>query len=260
MLDHLIGVDRTTAWQEGTHLTLRFDAHHPQGICAADGVSWLSTVDLGRATGHLIGFDDAGEELSRIELVEGERFHPGGMDATPAGVLVALAEYRPRSSTSVLVADLAAGTCSTLFEFPDHLGAVVAVDEERIFAATWGSRDLLLLDRDGRILDSRPNPTHVVDFQDLQLVGPGTVACTGTSTLVFGDRLEPMGGVGVVDLDGLDLVHEAPITLRSDSPDRSLTYNAVRFRSDDERLVLEAVADDGPGVRLLRWSAEVRPR
>ena len=257
MLDQLLGIERYTPWQEETHLPLRFDAHHPQGICEAEGASWLSTVDMEGTVGHLIGFDATGEELTRLELVDGDRFHPGGLDATRAGVLVALAEYRPHSSTSVLVADLAAGTCSTLFEHPDHLGAIVAVDEERIFAVTWGSRELLLLDWDGRVVDSRPNPTHVIDFQDVQLVAPNAVACTGTSTLVFGDRLEPMGGMGVVDLDGLHLVHEAPITVRSDLPDRALTYNAVRFRSEGERLVLEAVADDGPGARLLRYSAAV---
>jgi hypothetical protein len=254
VLDHLLGIGRSTPWVEGDHLPLRFDVHHPQGLCRSGGTRWLTTVDTERARGFLIGFDDAGGEVVRTELVDGERFHPGGFDVTDAGGLVALAEYRPHSSTRVLVTDLDAGECEPLFDVEDHLGAIVAVDDRRIFAVTWGSRELVLFDWDGRVLDARPNPTHVVDFQDVQLVDDGVVACTGTSTLVFGDRLEPVGGVGLVELDGLTLVHEAPITIRSDAPDRALTYNGVRFEAPEDRLVLEALADDGTDARLLRWA------
>lgn len=225
------------------------DVHHPQGLCRVDGVDWLSTVDLGRQRGLLVGFDADGHRVAEVEITDGPRFHPGGCDAAGGRIVVPVAEYRPRSTAVVRVVDPATGTVEDAFSLDDHLGAAAALPSGDVVAATWGSREWLRLGPDGEVRARRANPSHFVDVQDVQVLDEDTLLCTGVGHLALGDQLVQIGGLALLDARTLELRLEVPVTTLSPGG-RVLTHNPVRAELVDGRAHLVTVPDDGRASRL----------
>lgn len=223
---------------------LDFDAHHPQGLCRAGGLSWLSTADGAAQRGYLLAFDDGGGLVHRVEVTDGPRCHPGGIDARDGTITVPVAEARPWSSTVVVAVDAHDRSVTPLFRVDDHLGAVARLPGGDLVAVTWASRELLRLGPDGTVLDRRPNPSHYLDVQDVQVVDAETVFCSGVLTYVAGDRLVDLGGVALLDLPSLSWRLEVPVPLWSPAG-RALTSNPVRVGLEGGVLHLTAVPDDG---------------
>lgn len=230
-------------------LPLEGDLHHPQGLspCAPGRAAgwWVTTVDLRLGRARLVAFDANGRRTDELDLTDGARIHPGGCGLDADGLLwVPVAEYRPGGSTRVVtVGD--DGTVASRFEFPDHLGFLVARPDGRLVAGTWGSRSLLLLDRAGAVLERVENPQHLVDYQDATARADGTVLATGTSA-AYGRH---HGGLAVLGED-LSLRLLLPVPDRSPT-DRPVTFNATWCEPGEGGSVLWAVPDDG-GAALLR--------
>ena len=224
-------------------LPLEGDLHHPQGLSPrasgrGDGW-WVTTVDLAVPRGLVVGFDADGRRTDAIDVTDADRIHPGGCGLDIDGVLwVPVAEYRPASTTRV-VTIAPDGTVASRFEFADHLGLLVPRPDGLLVAGTWGSRSLLLLDRDGTVVERVENPQHVVDYQDATARADGTILATGTGSA----HGRHQGAIAVLD-EHLALQLLLPMPDRSPA-DRPVTYNATWCEPTASGSTLWAVPDDG---------------
>ena len=237
-------LDRSAGIEAVAEVALRFPAHHPQGLIRWEGRWWVSTVDVDRVQGHLLGFDDEGELFADIVLVDGPRFHPGGIDVADGVVVVPVAEYRPDSTTALFRVDLATGGAEVVARVDDHVGALAtARPDGTTTAMTWGSRRVLTLDGDGAVVDRQPNPSHWIDIQDNQRLSDTEVLCSGVAYLIDGRRFVALGGLGIWDEPSATWSHELPLATTVASG-RSLTNNPVWAELDGGDVLLHAAPDD----------------
>lgn len=198
---------------------------------------------------------DHGEVLRRVDVTDGERFHPGGFTTDPAnpakadtlGCWIAVAEYRPRSTTTVMRLDAELATVES-FPFDDHLGAICALADGTLFAVSWASRRWYRLDSSGRILEQRTTPTRWVDLQDIARVMVGVdgerVVATGVGGMQAPGGPVQLGGLVVIDVDTLTIEHDTPVSAWMPSG-RVATYNAAHLVLDDSPSVtLHCLVDD----------------
>ena len=217
-----------------------------------EGTWWITSVDLRSSTGWLLAADPAGALLGRWPCGDRERFHPGGLDgATDGSLWLAVAEYRPASTTDVYQ-QLPGAPADHRFRHPDHLGAIAAVGDGSLVAWTWGSRELLLLAPDGTVLLRRDNPSHFVDHQDLHVLRTGHAVCTGVGrSLERGGR--KLGGIGVLRLADLAWVAELPFPGYSPATGQVGTYNPMHLDVVDGHLRLHLLPDEGRAA-IYTWS------
>jgi len=243
----------------------------------------VTTVHVDRRAGEVFVVTTDGALVDRREFADGDRFHPGGVSADPDGVWIALAEYRPRSTTTLLRLDhdldvvarvafddhlgavcpladdtlVAVSWASTRWyrldhdldvvarvAFDDHLGAVCPLADDTLVAVSWASTRWYRLDPDGQVLDWRRGSNRYVDVQDLQPLTDGSVAGTGFGHLTTPAGTVPIGGVSVVDVDTLAPTHESPIAAWMPSG-RPATYNATHLDARaDGSVELHCLVDD----------------
>jgi hypothetical protein len=240
----LAAATRSSSWHLEAEVPLTFDAHHPQGLTRHGGLWWLTTVDIGRERGHLLAFDDAGSLVHDVAVGSGPRFHPGGFDARGDTLTVAVAEYRPASSTIVVAVDARTLEVTERFAVDDHLGAVAVLDDASLVGFTWGSREFLWFDPDGAPTGRAPNPSHFVDHQDVQVLPGGALLCSGVAGLAVPGGGVQLGGVAVVDTASGAIRVELPVTT-STPAGRVITFNPLHARVDDGALVVTVLPDDG---------------
>ena len=220
-------LDRDTPWRLDAAVPVNCDVGHPQGITPW-GEHWLvSTVRWERAAGALLVLDASGELVDSLDVTDGERFHPGGLDRSGDGCWAAVAEYRPGSTTTVMWIDEHLDA-TTAFRFPDHLGAICQLDDSTLFAVSWGSRTWYRLDVDGRVLDAHENVSAVVDLQDLQSLPGRQVVGTGVGSIATPHGPLQLGAVLIIDPDDLRLAFETPVAAWMPSG-RVATYNATHL-------------------------------
>jgi hypothetical protein len=141
--------------------------HHVQGIDVEDGVLWLTSVDRATRKGFLARYDLAsGRRLSVVEVQDGDRYHPGGIQLDGDVVWVPVAEYRPASSTWIQKRHKVTLALVAQFEVRDHIGCVAAGDGA-LWGGNWDSRQLYRWREDGTLLDVRDNPTGT-RYQDVK--------------------------------------------------------------------------------------------
>ncbi|WCO68107.1 DUF6454 family protein [Iamia majanohamensis] len=248
LADALLRTGRSTWVEPVGHVALEGPVHHPQGLVRAQGLWWISTVDTDAEVGHLLAFDDAGARVHDVALVDGPRFHPGGIDLDGDVVTVPVAEYRPDSTTALVRVHLPDGAAEVVGRVDDHLGFLAAPRPDGTTTAmTWGSRRVLTLDAEGTVLATRPNPSHWVDVQDGQRLDHHRVLCTGIGVMADGDRLVALGGLGVWDEDAAAWAHELPLATTVASG-RILTTNPVWATEDAGDVLLHAAPDDHDGT------------
>ena len=223
-----------TTWKLVSQTPVQFDTYHPQGFARVGEDLFLSSVEvIDRARGigkaHLFRMRTDGSLIARIDLTDGVRYHPGGIDYDGTRVWVSVAEYRPDSTTVVFAVDVREMTVETLFTFDDHLGAIVHdADSHALIGVSWGSRKIYRWPTESgtansvRVLNpdkphSVPNPSHYVDFQDAQWI-PGTSLALLGGLKRFPMPNDPAGRFGLGGLELFDTkilapVHQVPVAL-----------------------------------------------
>lgn len=243
-----------TTWRRTGAVRVDGDVGHPQGLTRWDDRWLVTTVRPDRHAGDVMLITADGAITEVRDVTDGERFHPGGVSADRDGCWVAVAEYRPRSTTLVCRLDRDLDVVAS-FPFGDHLGAICPLADGTLFAVSWGSRWWYRLDQDGRILDERRNPSRFVDAQDLQHLADNTVIATGVGHLRSASGSAQLGGVAVIDVDEMRYLSESPVSAWMDSG-RVVTYNAAHI--DDDRLTLHCLVDDDL-ADIASWSPTDTP-
>jgi Family of unknown function (DUF6454) len=150
-------------------------SHHVQGIDVDDGVLWVSSVDRATRAGFLTRYDLAsGRRLMSVQVHDGARFHPGGIQIDGDSVWVPVAEYRRASSTWIQRRDKVTLALLAQFEVADHIGCVAA-SHGVIWGGNWDSTHLYRWRQDGTLIDKRANPTGT-RYQDIKIVAGVLVA------------------------------------------------------------------------------------
>ena len=239
---------------------LKFNTYHPQGMSVIGDRIYLTSVQVinrskGEGLGHLFEIDQKGNLLRHLKWADGPRYHPSGMDFDGKFLWIALAEYKPSSTSTVYRVDPETMTEEKMFHFEDHLGGLLHHPELKVLlGVNWGSRTFYRWDTndDGVPIEpgkpiARNNPNHFVDFQDLQLL-------SGTPYILMGG-LKKFGkpgkngvslSLGGIDLNGLKIdapVNQVPIQLWS-KRGRSMNQNPFYVLNTESGLRFFFIPDD----------------
>lgn len=253
LVDDVLALDRRTVWSLDSTTAIRTDVGHPQGLTRV-GKDWMVTTihpDVGRA--EILLLDPEGKTLKSVEVTDGPRCHPGGIhfSGDDRGTWIPVAEYRPHSTTSVILLD-GDLEIEQRFVFDDHLGAICDLSDGTLLAASWGSRVLYRLSTDGEVLDQRVNPSHVFDYQDLRFTSSGHVIASGVAETNIGGTAFQLGGLAVLDTEDFRLIHEVSITAAMPSG-RSITYNGFHIDNSGSTTEFHCLVDDGD-ASIGHWS------
>jgi hypothetical protein len=276
-------VSRATAWTRTDVRRFDFDTFHPQGMEVTEDRIFLSSVEIteptvrypepvdgydrtpGKGVGHLFVTDRSGRLLRDIELGEGHRYHPGGIDLDGRYLWVPVAEYRPDSSAIVYRIDTRTLEVRKMFEVDDHVGGVV-LDRSRhlVVGQSWGSRRFYEWTTDGRQRGRWLNDSHLLDYQDCEYVERAKALCSGVTGLPAqpgASKGYELGGFALLDLRGRTIMHEVPTQLWS-TAGHVATRNPTDIDAEGSHLTMYAAPDDsgeGNGTELLTYEAEVTP-
>ncbi|HEY1948037.1 MAG TPA: DUF6454 family protein [Bryobacteraceae bacterium] len=159
-------------------LELQGKTNHVQGI-DTDGVYlWLTSVDSAGHKGYLREFRlEDGREIRSIELQDGGRFHPGGIDTDTESIWIPVAEYRANSSAVIQKRNKKTFALEFQFAVPDHIGCL-AVTPEFIIGGNWDSRDFYFWDHQGRLIRKVASETGGA-YQDMKFRLDGIIASGG---------------------------------------------------------------------------------
>lgn len=175
---------------------------HPQGmeIDWETGLFYITAVEIieqrdvarqycGKGRAHLFECDIEGRTIRSVNLTSDseEEYHPSGMALIDGTMFIALAQYLPETSATIIKFNVEDWTYEKLFRIQDHVGLVVPnLAEGELLLGAWGSRHYYCTDLKGNIKSRRPTPcSDDMEHQDAQLIGRSM----GTLNSV---KLEPM--------------------------------------------------------------------
>lgn len=222
---------RLSALEELGVTELEDKTHHVQGIVVDGATLWVSSVSRPHSAGYLHEFDlQTGRHRGTVEIHEGARFHPGGMDQDGESLWIPVAEYRPRSSSTLLQVSKRSRQVVARFEAPDHIGCV-AVAGDRLIGGNWDAREFYYWNREGALQEKKPNPGKVA-YQDLK----------------FEDGMLLASGNISADEGAIDWLHPDTLQLRkrilSGKTDRGVRFTNEGMAVVDGKLYL--LPEDGP--------------
>lgn len=168
-------------------LALQSKTAHVQGIDTDGKHLWVTAVERSTRKGFLYEFSLPDGKLERsVEVQNGDRYHPGGIAASPDSLWIPVAEYRRTSSA--LIQKRSKKTLALEFEFkvPDHIGCL-AVTSDLLIGGNWDSRDFYVWDHQGNLLRKVPSTTGN-GYQDLKVHNGQLVASGLLPTPVQGRR------------------------------------------------------------------------
>ena len=158
--------------------------HHVQGIDVEGDIVWVSAVEKATHKGFLSRFNlKTGQRLLTVEVQDGERYHPGGLQLDGESIWLPVAEYRRDSSAWIQKRNKHTLALESQFPVADHIGCV-AVSSGVIWGGNWNSRHLYRWHPGGTLIDKRPNPTGT-GFQDLK-IHDGSLIGNGVKTPTSG--------------------------------------------------------------------------
>jgi len=241
---------RSTTWQLVDELPLTFDAHHPQGMARVDGTWWISTVDKVERCGLVFGVDRCGDLVERIPVGDDHHYHPGGMDFDGRAFWIPCAEYIPDSSATIVRFE-PGGRPEPVFSVDDHVGAIARCGPDGdLVGWSWGSRRFYRWSIDGRLLSARVNPGCFVDHQDCQWLDSGHLLCGGVAEVTLAGGPGWLGGIGLLDADGLVMEREVPFPVFMAGSGRVATHNPLWSEIVEDQLIVHLLPDDGYGLIL----------
>jgi hypothetical protein len=253
---------KNTIWTPVNTVTVNWQTFHTQGLVKIDETFYVSAVEVlestvrngtvtdalydfsidrsaGAGRGWLFKFDAAGQLLGKIELTDGTKYHPGGIDYDGEHIWVSVAEYRPNSKSNIYRVDPNTLASELVFTENDHIGGIVHnVHRRTLHGVSWGSRRLYTWNvaKKGRHTktvssDWIPNTQFYIDYQDCHYHGVEYMLCGGV-----GGYTTPLGNIAFGGLDLVDLrrgrpIHQIPVNLFIDegtgpNAGLALTHNA----------------------------------
>jgi hypothetical protein len=213
-------------------LNLKGELFHVQGVDLDSQHIWVTSVDRENRRGYLHEFDRAtGRLLRRLELTDGERYHPGGISLHGRSIWVPVAELKPNSSAVLEEIDTDSLQIRRKIHVADHLGCV-AVSDRNLIAGNWDSRLLYIFDlRGGEWVRVVPNPS-ATPYQDMKFID-GQLVAGGPLTLWS-------GSLDWIDWPSMKRVR----TLRTGATDRAAPYTGEGMALKGRNLYV--ISEDGP--------------
>jgi beta-lactamase class A len=203
---------------------------HVQGIEIDGNRLWVSWVDRKKRTGHLGQFDSAtGTLLHSIAVHAGDRYHPGGIAGDGESLWVPVAEYRPRSTSTIQRRNKRTLALEAEWQVDDHIGCIAA-SADRVYGGNWDARQFYVWDRAGRLIEKRDN-TAGTRYQDMKIVDGKLVASGLRAT---------EGAVDWLDLHTFNLLRR----IRVGKTNRAVVYTHEGMAIAGE--VLYLLPEDGP--------------
>ncbi len=228
--------------------------HHVQGLAMDAKRVYVSSVERANQLGWLFVFDRASlaiESTHRLALAS--QYHPGGMQLRGRQLYLPLAEYRPRSSASLLTIDLAPlddpnkalrrVAILSWQSFGDHIGGIAADPEGRLFVANWDSKLIRTLSKDGQLQREFSNPTGVA-YQEMEW-HDGLLWCAGNTK----EKDETRSVVDLIDATTGQWTKRYLLT--GNRPDGSSDFAHEGFTKEGNQLWL--LPEDGPKSTLYRF-------
>ncbi|MCX6605026.1 MAG: DUF6454 family protein [Acidobacteria bacterium] len=211
--------------------------HHVQGIDVEGEFVWVSAVEKATHKGFLSRFNaKTGQRLAMVEVQDGERYHPGGLQLSGDSIWLPVAEYRRESSAWIQKRNKHTLALEAQFPVADHIGCV-AISNGVIWGGNWDSRHFYRWRPDGSLIDKRPNSTGT-GFQDLKL-RDGSLIGNGVKT--------PTSGT-------IEWLHPESLTVQrsisTGRTDRNVRYSNEGMAIDKDILYL--LPEDDPS-RLFRF-------
>ncbi|MDM5201197.1 DUF6454 family protein [Fictibacillus enclensis] len=272
MVEKLQDLTRDNTWEQKGKIDLKFNTYHPQGMTKVGNVYYMSSVEIiekpvkynkpqegydrtpGKGIGHLFVFNNEGELLKDIKLGKGSIYHPGGIAYDGKSVWVPAAEYRPNSKSIIYKIDPQTMKSKEVFRANDHIGGILRDGKHgTLKAVSWGSRSFYEFNEKGKVLSKSNNPSHFIDYQDCENAGKDSMICSGITELPqqgsANDKYE-LGGLALLDMRTMDMVHELPITLFS-TQGHVVTRNPVFLENTKQGIKMYAVPDDDQSSMLV---------
>jgi hypothetical protein len=253
---------KNTIWKHVDTVEMDWQTFHTQGLVKIGRTFYVSAVEVVESTvrsgavtdalydfsidrsagigrGWLFKFDDTGNLLGQIELTDGTKYHPGGIDYDGKYIWVAVAEYRPNSKSNIFRVDPDTLESELVFAEADHIGGIVHnVHEGTLHGVSWGSRRLYTWRVGGRghrahvtSADWVPNPQFYIDYQDCHYQGVEYMLCGGVGGYATPLGSIAFGGLDLLDLRRARLEHQVPVNIfvnegTGPNPGLALTHNA----------------------------------
>ncbi|MFC4311301.1 DUF6454 family protein [Steroidobacter flavus] len=250
---------KNTIWTPVKSVTVNWQTFHTQGLVKIGDTFYVSAVEVlegtvrngtstdslydfsidrssGNGRGWLFKFNEAGELLGKVELTDGSKYHPGGIDFDGTYIWVPVAEYRPNSKSNIFRVDPKTLKAEKIFSEADHIGGIVHnTHDDTLHGVSWGSRRLYTweLSKRGKVHSSDwvPNPQFYIDYQDCHYQGVAYMLCGGVQTYSSPKGNVALGGLELLDLRRHRLEHQLPVNLFIDegagpTGTLALTHNA----------------------------------
>ncbi|MBI3698775.1 MAG: hypothetical protein HY238_28550, partial [Acidobacteria bacterium] len=167
-LHALFSQGRITLPAEAETWPIRHNHDHVQGLDVSDRWFWISAVDRRTKTGWVWRVDrQTLRTVAERNITHGALYHPGGLQVSGSSLWIPIAEYRPNSSSRILELDAMTLAERRSFVVPDHIGAVATDGKTFVLGANWDARKLYRWNLDGKLLESRDNPTSLA-IQDMK--------------------------------------------------------------------------------------------
>ncbi|MBL9125338.1 MAG: hypothetical protein JNG90_17000 [Planctomycetaceae bacterium] len=224
---------------------LEIPAHHVQGLAVTPENFWISSVDRGQRKGWVFRIDRRTSKIvAARDVTLGAQYHPGGMQVVRDGLWVPVAEYRPKSTTTVLKLDPQTLETLSSFAVDDHLGATACDGESTVWGVNWDSRQVYFFDLAGKLKEKRDNPTGVA-YQDLDYWDGLLFGCGATQ--VDDHRLAVVDG-----LDPKSCALQTRYELRGETRSGNNNFSREGFAKLDGDFYL--LPEDGPASTVYRFA------
>ncbi|WML49041.1 DUF6454 family protein [Neobacillus sp. PS3-34] len=265
-------LSRDNVWEQTEKVDLQFKTYHPQGMTKVGDLYYMSSVEIiekpvkydqphdgydrspGKGIGHLFVFNKEGKLLKDIKLGEGSIYHPGGIAYDGESIWVPAAEYRPNSKSIIYKVDPQTMKSEEVFRTNDHIGGVLRDGKHgNLKAVSWGSRTFYEFNEKGKVLRKSTNPSHFIDYQDCESAGKESMICSGITELPqqsSSTAKYELGGLALLDMKKMNMVHELPITLFSPQG-HVVTRDPVFLENTKLGIKMYAVPDDDQSSMLV---------
>jgi hypothetical protein len=250
---------RNAIWTHVTTIPADWQTFHTQGLVKIGDTFYASAVEVltdrvptgvvtdalydfsidrspGTGRAWLFKFDGSGHLLGSVELTDGTRYHPGGIDFDGEYIWIPVAEYRPNSASNIYRVEPATLSAELVFTENDHIGGIVHNRARGTFhGVSWGSRRLYTWKpthgRQAPKSDWSPNKAFHIDYQDCHYQGVEYMLCGGIAGYSTPRGNIAFGGLELVDLRHARPEHLVPVNLFIDegsgpNPGLALTHNA----------------------------------